>query len=300
MNDHHDFKIHHFATFHFQELAAQEKRQLQTHPPQPTMFQRSHLIARVVCALAIGRMSSVAGYTCDKLITCLDDYMIDAYMYYNIETVLQAKAPLNTALRFPLARTSNSSAAATAASETSEMGGDESELPAGYVRVVGFREGTTPDGAANSTIAVAYDIEGLDAGVEFRVEMEDGPPSFCEDLQPGQVDADYPDLQSPEVAEGAWHQVAATSDAGGGSEGVAYIDVGFGVEELLDHPVVLYDSGDAVLACGILAQLVAEEDSAENENDVTGTSSGSLPRSGTYSLARFILVCCLFVSYFCL
>ena len=184
------------------------------------------------------------------------------------------------------------------------MGGDESELPAGYVRVVGFRGGTSPDGAANSTIAVAYEIEGLGAAVEFRVEMEDGPPSFCEDLQPGQVDADYPDLQGPEVAEGAWHQVAATSDAGGGSEGVAYIDVGFGVEELLDHPVVLYDSGDAVLACGILTQLAAEEASATeagpDENDVTGTSSGSLPRSGTCSLARFLFVCCLFVRYFCL
>mmetsp|Transcript_27915 Transcript_27915/g.65525 ORF Transcript_27915/g.65525 Transcript_27915/m.65525 type:complete len:135 (-) Transcript_27915:100-504(-) len=134
--------------------------------------------------------------------------------------------------------------------------------------------------------------------------MEDGAPSFCADLQPGQVDADYPDLQSPEVADGAWHQVVATSDAGGGSEGVAYIDVGFGVEELLDHPVVLYDSGDAVLACGILTQLVAEEDSTTeagaDDIGITGTSSASLPRSGTYSLARFVLVCCLFVSYFCL
>ena len=82
-------------------------------------------------------------------------------------------------------------------------GGDESELLlAGYVRIVGFRGGTAPDGTTNSTIAVAYDLDGLDAGVEFRVEMEDGAPSFCEDLQPGQVDADYPDLQIPEAAEG--------------------------------------------------------------------------------------------------
>ena len=172
-------------------------------------------------------------------------------------------------------------------------GGDESELPlAGYVRIVGFRGGTAPDGAANSTIAVAYALEGLDAGIGFRVGMEDGAPTFCEDIQSGQVDADYPDLQSPEAAEGAWHQVAATADAGGGSEGVASVDVGLGIEELLDHPVVLYDSGDAVLACGILTQLVAEDDST------TGTSSSSL-RSETVLLARFVLVCCLVVSYFC-
>ena len=248
------------------------------------MFRRSHLIARVVCALAIVRMS-VAGTPKDIWeLECFSeeqcDYLNDAGAYLYDDWIIRLPTE---------ARASNSSAAS---------------VSSGYVRVVGFRDGTTPDGAANSTIAVAYNIEGLDAAVEFRVEMEDGPPSFCEDLQPGQVDADYPDLQSPEVSEGAWHQVAATSDAGGGSEGVAYVDVGFGIEELFDHPVVLYDTLDAVLACGILTQLAAEEDSTTeagaDDIGIAGTSSSSLPRSGTYPLVRFLIVGCIFMSYFCL
>ena len=81
------------------ENCTPEKRQLQTHP-QPTMFQRSHSIARVVCALAIGRMSSVVAgdmYSCDRSVLmafCLDYY--DEYIsqknyydeYYKYGTVV--------------------------------------------------------------------------------------------------------------------------------------------------------------------------------------------------------------------
>jgi len=194
-------------------------------------------------------------------------------------------------------------ASASNASEPSEMDddGDSSEVLAGKVRIVGFRQGLSPDGAQNHTIAVAHAIEGLGSDIEFRVEMEDGPPSFCDDVQPGQVHADYPDLQSPDVADGVWHKVAATSDAKGDTEGVAFINVGLGVEELFDHPVVLCHSDDTVLACGILKQLVAEEDeaTATGAGADTGTTSGTSstpPRFGTDPSARiFFIVCCLFM-----
>lgn len=185
----------------------------------------------------------------------------------------------------------------SAASETAEAGG-RSEFITGNVRITGYREGMTPDGAANQTIEVWYDIGGLEPALEFRIEMEDGPTSFCNDVQPGQVDADYPDLQSSEVADSIWHQVASTSDSDGRSQGFAYVDVGFAVEELFDHPVVLYKSDDTALACGILKALVESSAASTQVGADDSTASPSPPSAGLAPWTRFLFVCCLFAGAF--
>ena len=185
----------------------------------------------------------------------------------------------------------------SAASETAQAGG-RSEFITGNVRITGYREGMTPDGAANHTIEVWYDIGGLEPALEFRIEMEDGPTSFCNDVWPGQVDADYPDLQSSEVADGIWHQVASTSDSDGRSQGLAYVNVGFGVEELFDHPVVLYKSDDTVFACGILKALAESSTGSTEDGDDDSTASPSPPSAGLAQWARFLFVCCLFAGAF--
>ena len=264
--------------------------------------------SRIIVALEIAASPVAPGLFTHSQSNCAAQVDIHHPCLYQAESCCETGAVAEIYFFFDKANITKASgrdlneASASNASEPSEMDDDDSfEVLAGKVRIVGFRQGLSPDGAQNHTIAVAFDIEGLDSDIDFRVEMEDGPPTFCDDVQPGQVDADYPDLQSPDVADGVWHQVAATSDANGGTEGVAYINVGLGVEELFDHPVVLYHSDDTLLACGILKQLVGEEDEVTGAGADTGTTSGTSstpPRFGTDPSARiFFIVCCLFVRF---
>ena len=144
----------------------------------------------------------------------------------------------------------------------------------GQITMMGYTDGIDQDGNENHTLEVAYDLEGFDTSCEescFYVKLKDGSANFCDELEPGHVDSDHPDItKKTGNNQQVWDDIVATADDDGKSQGVAYVNIEFPVNLLFGYPMVVYNSTDGtILNCGIF-----KEDTLENggEIDTKGTS----------------------------
>lgn len=122
----------------------------------------------------------------------------------------------------------------------------------GYVTITGYPDGIyPPTGAANSTIAVEYDLQGCD-GKCFALEVKENP-NFCEEVTIGDVDLDN-----------SAGDVAIVKNINPIASDIEITDVDIAINQIFDRPLVVQDSEGRVLACAMFKE-VTNNNNTEGE-----------------------------------
>ena len=156
-----------------------------------------------------------------------------------------------------------------------EEGANPSSAISGEIFITGYTNGTDPNGVANQTLVIEWNLEGLStkSGVVLKDDL-----NFCDNVKIGSVS------ENLDEEEAILHNILLAEAA----QGEVIINIGKSIESLLGFPLVLRGEDESHLGCDVLSEITVPA----NETDTATLPDGTvaLGTSGAASSISYGLV----------